>query len=45
MTAMGKTDDALRYAEASRGRNDNPAIIARTCEEIRFSVGPLGRSL
>ncbi len=39
LAAMGKTDDALRYAEASRGRNDNPAIIARTCEEILLSVG------
>jgi hypothetical protein len=35
---MGKTDEALRYAEASRGLNDNPARIARTCEEILLSV-------
>jgi tetratricopeptide (TPR) repeat protein len=39
LAAMGKADEALRYAEASRGLNDNPARIARTCEEILLSVG------
>ena len=36
---MGKADEALRYAEASRGLNDNPASIARACEEILLSLG------
>ena len=39
LAAMGKADEALRYAEASRGLNDNPARIARTCEEIQLSQG------
>jgi tetratricopeptide (TPR) repeat protein len=39
LAAMGKPDEALRYAEASRGLNDNPARIARTCEEILLSSG------
>jgi hypothetical protein len=36
---MGKPDEALCYAEASRGLNDNPERIARTCEEILLSIG------
>jgi hypothetical protein len=36
---MGKADEALRYAEASRGLNDNPARIARACEKILLSIG------
>lgn len=39
LVAMGQADKALRYAEASRGPNDNPARIARTCEEILLSIG------
>jgi hypothetical protein len=39
LAARGKADEALRYAEASRGLNDNPARIARTCEEILLSLG------
>src|SRR5439155_9151442 len=39
LAAMGQADEALRYAEASRGLNDNPARIARTCEEILLSLG------
>jgi len=39
LVKMGKTDEALRYAEASRGRNDNPAQIARACEEMLLSMG------
>lgn len=35
----GKPDEALRYAEASCGLNDNPARIARTCEEILLLQG------
>jgi hypothetical protein len=36
---MGRAEEALRYAEASCGRNDNPARIARACEEILLSLG------
>jgi tetratricopeptide (TPR) repeat protein len=39
LAAMGKPDEALRYAEASCGLNDNPARIARTCEEILLLQG------
>jgi len=31
--------DAIRYAEASRGLNDNPIAIARACEEILLASG------
>ena len=39
MAAMGKSTDALRYAESSRGLNDHPDAIARACEEILVSAG------
>ena len=39
LAAMGKAGEAIAYAEASRGSNDNPARIARACEEILLSVG------
>jgi hypothetical protein len=37
--AMGRKADAIRYAESSRGLNDNPILIARACEEILLSSG------
>jgi len=39
LAAMGRRADAIRYAEASRGLNDNPIAIARACEEILLSSG------
>jgi hypothetical protein len=36
---MGRPDEAIRYAEAPHGLNDNPELIARTCEEILLSLG------
>lgn len=40
LAAMGQASEALRYAEASRGFNDHPDVIARACEEILLSLGP-----
>jgi hypothetical protein len=40
LAAMGRRAEAIRYAEASRGLNDNPIAIARACEEILLSSGP-----
>lgn len=39
LVAMGRKADAIQYAEASRGLNDNPIAIARACEEILLSSG------
>jgi hypothetical protein len=39
LAALGKSTEALRYADASRGLNDHPDIIARACEEILLSSG------
>lgn len=39
LVAMGRRAEAIRYAEASRGLNDNPIAIARACEEILLSSG------
>ena len=39
LTAMGQTDAAIRYAEASRGSNDSPVVIARACEAILLAAG------
>jgi len=39
LAAMGRKAEAIRYAEASRGLNDNPIAIARACEEILLSSG------
>jgi hypothetical protein len=39
LSAMGKNDEALKYAEDSRGKNKSPFGIARTCEEILLLDG------
>jgi hypothetical protein len=39
LVAMGKKAEAIRYAEASRGLNQNPIEIAQACEEILLSSG------
>lgn len=39
LAAKGRRADAIRYAEESRGLNDNPAAIARACEEILLASG------
>lgn len=39
LVAMGRKAEAIRYAEASRGLNDNPVAIARACEQILLSSG------
>jgi tetratricopeptide (TPR) repeat protein len=39
LAATGRKAEAIRYAEASRGLNDNPIAIARACEEILLSSG------
>jgi hypothetical protein len=39
LAALGRTDDAIRYAEASRGRNDSSVAVARVCEEILLTAG------
>lgn len=39
LAAMGKKAEAIRYAEAEGGINDNPVAIARTCEEVLLSSG------
>ena len=41
---MGRADEAIRYAEAPRGLNDNPELIARACEEILLSLGRSGEA-
>ena len=39
LIAMGRKGDAIKYAKASCGFNDNPAAIDRVCEEILLSSG------
>jgi hypothetical protein len=39
LVAMGKKGEAIRYAKASCGLNDNPVEIDRFCEEILLSSG------
>ena len=39
LVAMGRRADAVRYAEASQGRNDSPRWIASACEEVFLSSG------
>ncbi len=39
LAAMGKKAEAIRYAEAERGINDDPGAIAGTCEEVLLSSG------
>jgi tetratricopeptide (TPR) repeat protein len=39
LAALGRTDEAIQYAEASRGLNDSPIAIAAACEEILLASG------
>lgn len=39
LAALGRTDEAIHYAEASRGLNDSPVAIAAACEEILLASG------
>lgn len=39
LAGQGRKAEALRYAEDGRTRNDNPAAIARACEELLLSSG------
>ena len=39
LAALGRSAEAIRYAEEGRGRNDNPAAIAHGCEEVLLSAG------
>jgi tetratricopeptide (TPR) repeat protein len=39
LAAMGRKAESIRYAEASRGLNDNPIAIACACEDILLSSG------
>ncbi len=39
LAAMGRKDEALRYAEDSRGMNESPFFIAEACEGILLSMG------
>lgn len=39
LCAMGRPAEAIRYAEESRGLNDDPGAIAHACEEILLSSG------
>jgi hypothetical protein len=39
LVAAGRKAEAIRYAEDRRSRNDNPAVIARACEEILLGSG------
>jgi tetratricopeptide (TPR) repeat protein len=39
LAAMGRTTEAIRYAEEGRGLNDSPIAIARACETILLSLG------
>jgi tetratricopeptide (TPR) repeat protein len=39
LIAKGRKAEALQYAEASHGRNNNPESIAQACEEILLSSG------
>ena len=39
MAARGKQTEAIAYAEASRGLNDDPGAIARVCEELLLFMG------
>jgi hypothetical protein len=41
LAALGRSDEAIRFAEASRGRNDSPVAIAAACEEILLASGRL----
>ena len=39
LAALGLPDDAIAYAEASRGLNTSPIAIAAACEEVLRSAG------
>jgi hypothetical protein len=39
LVAMGKSAEAIRYAEDSRGLNESPVAIAQACEEILLASG------
>ena len=39
LAALGRMDEAIQYAEASRGHNDSPLVIAAACEEILLAAG------
>ena len=39
LAAMGRTDQAIEYAQSSLGLNDSLAAIARACEEILLEAG------
>jgi hypothetical protein len=39
LVAQGRKAEAIKYAEAGRGRNDNPAAVARQCEALLLSMG------
>jgi len=39
LAAMGRTDEAIDYAQSSLGLNDRPVAVARACEEILLRAG------
>jgi hypothetical protein len=39
LAALGRPDDAIAYAEASRGLSTSPIAIAAACEEVLRSAG------
>jgi len=39
LAALGRSDEAIRFAEASRGLNDSPVAIAAACEEVLLASG------
>lgn len=39
LAALGRLDEAIRFAEASRGVNDSPVAIAAACEEVLLASG------
>jgi hypothetical protein len=39
LVAMGQKGEAIKYAKASCGLNDNPIVIDQVCEEILLSSG------
>jgi hypothetical protein len=39
LVALGRPDEAIAYAEASRGINTSPIAIAAACEEVLLAAG------
>jgi len=39
LAALGRHDEAIRYAEEGQDRNENPFAVARACEEVLLSSG------